>query len=43
MLKRINYTEDAATGLGTMPPLVPYEKHARFQFTVNQDKRTSRP
>jgi hypothetical protein len=37
MLKRINYTEDAATGLGTMPPLVPYEKHARFQFTVNQD------
>ena len=41
MLKRINYTEDAATGLGTMPPLVPYEKHARFQFTVNQDRLPS--
>ena len=29
--------QDAATALGTMPRLVPYEKHARFQFTVNQD------
>ena len=29
--------QDAATALGTMPRFVPYEKPARFQFTVNQE------
>jgi hypothetical protein len=30
--------QDAATAFGTMPRLVPYQRPARFQFTVNQDR-----